>query len=73
MREKLEAKRLALVNLSMQVKAAEQNATKQDEGLCSELRSLLVAGTSLSVARKGLEVLSARYGTNVKLLQSISE
>ncbi|CAM8898578.1 unnamed protein product [Rhodiola kirilowii] len=60
MREKLEAKKLALKNMSMQVKVATEDAAKQEERLGTELRSLLIAGTALSVARKGLEESSRK-------------
>uniref|UniRef100_A0A7N1A429 UV radiation resistance-associated gene protein n=2 Tax=Kalanchoe fedtschenkoi TaxID=63787 RepID=A0A7N1A429_KALFE len=55
MHEKLKAKKLALINMSTQVNVAAEDARKQEGGLGTELRSLLVAGTALSVARKGLE------------------
>ncbi|CAM8983661.1 unnamed protein product [Rhodiola kirilowii] len=55
MRENMEAQRLAHKNMSVQVKVAKEDVAKQDEGLGTELRTLLVAGTALSVARRGLE------------------
>lgn len=61
MRENLEAKRLALESLTTQVKIGTEDTVKQEDMLGTELRSLLVAGTTLSVKRKGLEVLFSGY------------
>lgn len=65
MRERLEARKLVIGNMSMRCKLATEDAKKQEEMLSTEVRSLLVAGTSLSVARKRLQVkyfyLNANY------------
>ncbi|KAJ4723212.1 UV radiation resistance-associated protein [Melia azedarach] len=55
MREKLEARRLLMEKMSMHSKLAEEDAKSQEERLSMEVRSLLVAGTALSVARKRLQ------------------
>ncbi|XP_039001944.1 UV radiation resistance-associated gene protein-like isoform X2 [Hibiscus syriacus] len=55
MREKLEAGKLVMANMSARCKVATEDAKKQEEMLSTEVRSLLVAGTSLSGARKRLQ------------------
>ncbi|KAK8585571.1 hypothetical protein V6N13_050548 [Hibiscus sabdariffa] len=55
MRERLEAKKLVMANMSTRCKVETEDAKKQEEMLSTEVRSLLVAGTSLSVARKRLQ------------------
>ncbi|GLT52333.1 hypothetical protein SLA2020_256810 [Shorea laevis] len=55
MREKLEAKKLMMRNMSMHCQVAKDDAKKQEDSLGTEVRSLLVAGTSLSVAKKRLQ------------------
>ncbi|XWS09158.1 hypothetical protein CRYUN_Cryun40dG0062300 [Craigia yunnanensis] len=55
MRERLEARKVVMGNTSTRSKVATEYARKQEEMISSELRSLLVAGTSLSVARKRLQ------------------
>ncbi|KAG4156893.1 hypothetical protein ERO13_D02G026860v2 [Gossypium hirsutum] len=52
MRERLEARKVVMANMSTHCKVATEDAKKQEEMLSTEVRSLLVAGTSLSVARK---------------------
>lgn len=61
MREKLEARRLLMEKMSMHSKLAEEDAKSQEERLSMEVRSLLVAGTALSVARKRLQVILIEY------------
>ena len=56
MREKLESRKLVMGNMSMHSKVAEEKVKKQEEQLSSEIRSLLLAGTALSVASKQLQV-----------------
>lgn len=56
MRERLEARKVVMGNMSTRCKVATEDAKKQEEMLSTEVRSLLVAGTSLSVARKRLQV-----------------
>ncbi|KAJ0092925.1 hypothetical protein Patl1_26048 [Pistacia atlantica] len=55
MQEKLEARRVVIEKMSMRSKVAEEDAKKQEERLGMEVRSLLVAGTALSVARRRLQ------------------
>ncbi|XP_027167114.1 UV radiation resistance-associated gene protein isoform X1 [Coffea eugenioides] len=55
MREKLESRKLVMGNMSMHSKVAEEKVKKQEEQLSSEIRSLLLAGTALSVASKQLQ------------------
>ncbi|XWS35145.1 hypothetical protein CRYUN_Cryun21dG0100900 [Craigia yunnanensis] len=55
MREKLEARKVVMGYMSTCCKVATEGAKKQEEMLSTEVRSLLVAGTSLSVARKRLQ------------------
>lgn len=57
MREKLEAKKKVMESVSMCSKLAKEDAKKQEEQLSVEIRSLLLAGTTLSVARKRLQVI----------------
>lgn len=56
MREKLQSQKLMMGNMSMHSKVAEEKAKKREEQLSSKIRSLLVAGTALSVASKRLQV-----------------
>ncbi|KAI7727542.1 hypothetical protein M8C21_003846 [Ambrosia artemisiifolia] len=55
MREKLEARKLVMGNMSMNLKVVQEKAKKQEDQLNSEIRSLLMAGTSLSVASRSLQ------------------
>ncbi|KAH7573027.1 hypothetical protein JRO89_XS03G0053500 [Xanthoceras sorbifolium] len=55
MREKLEARRSVMERTSTRSKVAAEDARMQEERLGMEVRSLLVAGTALSVARKRLQ------------------
>lgn len=57
MRENLEARKLVMGNMSMRSKVVEEKSKKQEEQLNSQIRSLLMAGTSLSVASRSLQVL----------------
>lgn len=57
MREKLESRKLVMGNMSMHSKVLEEKVKKQEEQLSTEIRSLLVAGTALSVASKRLQVI----------------
>lgn len=56
MREKVEGRKLVMQNLSLRTKVVVEDAKRKEEGLAAEVRSLLVAGTALSVARKRLQV-----------------
>ncbi|XVF29113.1 hypothetical protein REPUB_Repub15cG0091800 [Reevesia pubescens] len=55
MHKRLEARKVVMGNMSTCCKVATEDAKKQEEMLSTEVRSLLVAGTSLSVARKQLQ------------------
>ncbi|MFS8000449.1 hypothetical protein Hanom_Chr12g01178441 [Helianthus anomalus] len=55
MREKLEARKLVMGNTSMNLKVVQEKAKKQEDQLNSQIRSLLMAGTSLSVASRSLQ------------------
>ncbi|GKV35960.1 hypothetical protein SLEP1_g44151 [Rubroshorea leprosula] len=55
MREKVEAKKLMMRNMSTHCQVAKDDAKKKEDSLGTEVRSLLVAGTSLSVAKKRLQ------------------
>ncbi|KAJ7959785.1 UV radiation resistance-associated protein [Quillaja saponaria] len=55
MREKLEARKMVMEKISMNCMLAKEDARKQEERLSDEVRSLLVAGTNLSLARKRLQ------------------
>ncbi|CAK9136543.1 unnamed protein product [Ilex paraguariensis] len=55
MREKLESRKLLMGNMSMHSKVAEETVKKQEEQLGNEIKSLLVAGTALSIATKHLQ------------------
>lgn len=57
MREKVEGRKLVMQNLSLRTNVVVEDAKRKEEDLASEVRSLLVAGTALSVARKRLQVL----------------
>lgn len=58
MNERLESRKLVMGNMSMHSKVVEEKVRKQEEQLSSEIRSLLVAGTALSAARKRMQVIS---------------
>ncbi|XP_039067769.1 uncharacterized protein LOC120213775 isoform X2 [Hibiscus syriacus] len=55
MRERLAAREVMMENMSMRCKVVTEDAKKHEEMLSTEVRSLVVAGTSLSVARKRLQ------------------
>ncbi|KAF7150504.1 hypothetical protein RHSIM_Rhsim02G0059000 [Rhododendron simsii] len=55
MREKLESRKLVMGNTSMHAKVVEGNVKREEERLNIELKSLLLAGTALSVATKHLQ------------------
>lgn len=57
MREKLEARKCFVENMGRRSKLASEDVKKQEESLSIEVRSLLVAGTALSKARKRLQVI----------------
>ncbi|KAI4297831.1 hypothetical protein L6164_037696 [Bauhinia variegata] len=55
MREKMESKKLVIENMSMHSRLAKDDASKQEEQLSTEVGSLLMAGTALSVSRRSLQ------------------
>ncbi|OMO71020.1 UV radiation resistance protein/autophagy-related protein 14 [Corchorus capsularis] len=55
MRERLEARKVVMENMSARCKVAKEDAKSREEMLSTEVRALLVAGTSLSVAKKRLQ------------------
>lgn len=61
MREKLESRKLVMGNMSMHSKVVGDKVKKQEEQLTTEIRSLLVSGTSLSAANKRLQVIMTYY------------
>lgn len=57
MREKLEHRKLLMGKMSMRSKVVKETVRKQEEQLSGEIRSLLVGGSSLSVANKRMQVM----------------
>ncbi|KAI8566751.1 hypothetical protein RHMOL_Rhmol02G0066400 [Rhododendron molle] len=55
MREKLDSRKLVMGNTSMHAKVVEGNVKREEERLNNEIKSLLLAGTALSVATKRLQ------------------
>ncbi|KAG6423001.1 hypothetical protein SASPL_113384 [Salvia splendens] len=55
MREKLEHRKLLMGKMSMRSKVVKEKVRKQEEKLSGEIRSLLVGGSSLSVANKHMQ------------------
>uniref|UniRef100_A0A803LZC8 UV radiation resistance-associated gene protein n=1 Tax=Chenopodium quinoa TaxID=63459 RepID=A0A803LZC8_CHEQI len=55
--ERLEDRKLVMGNMLMQAKVVEEHAKTKEDHLATEIKSLLVSGTSLSVARKRLQFL----------------
>ncbi|XP_051114319.1 uncharacterized protein LOC127239962 isoform X2 [Andrographis paniculata] len=55
MLEKLESRKLVMGKMSMHSKVVQEKVRKQEEQLGTEIRSLLVAGSSLSEANKRLQ------------------
>lgn len=66
MRKKLEARKLVSGNLLMQSKTATDDIKNQTEQLSVGIRSLLVAGKALSVARNQLQVIFQFVFGNIK-------
>lgn len=56
MRQKLESKKLMMENMSIRSRLAKEAAGKQEEQLSGALQSLLVAGGTLSVTSRNLQV-----------------
>lgn len=55
MKEKLDSRKLVMGNMSMHSKVIKEKVKKKEEQLSNDIRSLLVAGTSLSAASKRLQ------------------
>nr|GMD63539.1 UV radiation resistance-associated gene protein-like isoform X3 [Ipomoea batatas]GMD66185.1 UV radiation resistance-associated gene protein-like isoform X3 [Ipomoea batatas]GMD68417.1 UV radiation resistance-associated gene protein-like isoform X3 [Ipomoea batatas] len=55
MREKLEHRKLVMGNTSMNSKVLKEKVKKEEDQLSNDIRSLLVAGTALSLAKKRLQ------------------
>ncbi|KAG8369647.1 hypothetical protein BUALT_Bualt14G0035400 [Buddleja alternifolia] len=55
MREKLESRKLVMGNMSMHSKVVKEKVRKQEEQLSVEIGSLVVGGSSLSVANKRMQ------------------
>lgn len=53
--QRVEDRKLVMGNMLMQAKVVEEHVKTKEEHLGSEIKSLLVSGTSLSVARKRLQ------------------
>lgn len=62
MREKLEARKLMMGNMSMHSEVVIKKAKKQQEQLNCEIRSLLLAGSALSVASRHLQEANKSLG-----------
>jgi hypothetical protein len=56
MRQKLESKKLMMENMSIRSRLAKEDAGKQEEQLSGAVQSLLVAGGTLSVTSRNLQV-----------------
>ncbi|KAL1561599.1 UV radiation resistance-associated gene protein-like [Salvia divinorum] len=61
MREKLEHRKLLMGKMSMHSKVVKEKVGKQEEKLGGEIRSLLVGGSSLSVANKHMQDSSRSF------------
>ncbi|GMH08035.1 hypothetical protein Nepgr_009875 [Nepenthes gracilis] len=69
-RQRLEDRKLVMGNMLMQSKVVEEHAKMKVEHLSSEIKSLLVSGTSLSAARKRLQdstILLSGNGGHIRL------
>ncbi|KAL8117064.1 vacuolar protein sorting 38 isoform X2 [Apium graveolens] len=76
MREQLESRKLIMGNTSMHSKVVKEKVKMQEEQLSAEIKSLLVAGSALSVASKHLQEANAslageRGCTRLKNLQKL--
>lgn len=61
MRERLESRKLAMIKYSMHHVISSESAKERDEELNVQVRSLLVAGAALSVARRRLQVMEISH------------
>lgn len=57
MQQRLDDRKFVTGDMSMQSKIVEEDIKKKEERLGLEVRSLLVAGTALSVSRNRLQVI----------------
>ncbi|XP_021748978.1 UV radiation resistance-associated gene protein-like [Chenopodium quinoa] len=67
--ERLEDRKLVMGNMLMQAKVVEEHAKTKEDHLATEIKSLLVSGTSLSVARKRLQESGRLLGGEQGLAQ----
>lgn len=58
MRQRLEARKLLVEKTSAASKVTEQDAKKKEEKLSAGVKSLVIGGTSLSVAKSKSQVIS---------------
>ena len=58
MRQRLEARKLLVEKTSAACKVTEQDVKVKEDSLSAEVRSLLVGGTTLSIAKSKLQVCS---------------
>lgn len=56
MRQRLEARKLLVEKTAASCKVTEQDVKEKEENLSTEVRSLLVGGTTLSIAKGKLQV-----------------
>ncbi|CAJ1939146.1 unnamed protein product [Sphenostylis stenocarpa] len=56
LRQKLESKKMKMENLSIRCRLAKEDASKQEERLSGAVQSLLVAGGTLSVSSRNLQL-----------------
>lgn len=56
MRQRLEARKLLVEKTSVACKVTEQDLKVKEDSLSAEVRSLLVGGTTLSIAKSKLQV-----------------
>lgn len=68
MRQRLEARKLLVDKTSVACKVTEQDVKKKEEDLSTEVRSLLVGGTTLSIAKSKLQVNLLRRSQNASLV-----
>ena len=56
MRQRLEARKMLVEKTSVACKVTEQDVKTKEDSLSAEMRSLLVGGTTLSIAKSKLQV-----------------
>lgn len=72
MRQRLEARKLLVDKTSIACKVIEQDVKKKEDNLSTEVRSLLVGGTTLSIAKSKLQVLPHSVENNLIRKQGVS-